>query len=390
MKLPPTWQQKSAVASVRTAFTLIELLVVIAIIIVLVSLLMVGVFKALDTAYEAQTRTDITQIAAAVESFKTKYQVSYIPSRLVLCKQWIFYYQTPGVFKSQLHQDSLEYLSRIWPRLDWNTLQPGGWNGIDWDNNGSLFMTERNSLGNAGNARQVTLEGDQCLVFFLGGIQPLYVPPPSPPAVLVTPATVTGFSTNQSNPAQIGGDRVPPFFEFKSNRLVPLSKWLFDQGRWVFDQGGNPLLMNDFYAYVDGYGKFPYAYFSSYKTANGYNRYFSFAPGSILVTPGLSDCQSLGVWPYAQSGVYPVAQATTMPSPIYLNSQTFQLISAGKKTELGFGPGTVIAGIQQPQGNWIGAPTWTPSNPGPLYQQGFAGYDDIANFYDRLLGVPTQ
>jgi type II secretory pathway pseudopilin PulG len=394
MKLPPTSQQKSTVASVRTAFTLVELLVVIAIIIVLVSLLMVGVFKALDTAYEAQTRTDITQIAAAIESFKTKYQVSYIPSRLVLCKQTNYYYSGVGQFKSQLHQDSFEYLNRIWPRLGnplpgaqpwnpgyWNIPQPGGWLGIDWDNSGSPAIWVRGSIGNAINPGEANLEGDQCLVFFLGGIQPLYVPGST---VLATPATVTGFSTNQSNPAQVGGDRVPPFFEFKSNRLVSQSQWAFNT------QGGNTLLMSDFYSYLDGYGKFPYAYFSSYKTANGYNRYFSMVQTAPWAITGISDCQSLGVWPYAQSGVYPAAQPLTMPSPVYLNSQTFQLISAGKRTELGFGPGTVISGIQQPQGNWIGGPTWTPSNPGPLYQQGFAGYDDIANFYDRLLGVPTQ
>src|SRR5262245_45036326 len=109
MKLPPTSQQKTAVASVRTAFTLVELLVVIAIIVVLVSLLMVGVFKALDTAYEATTRTDVTQLAAAVQAFQTHFQVPYVPSRLVLCKEWVHYYSPTG-FKSQLHQDSFEYL----------------------------------------------------------------------------------------------------------------------------------------------------------------------------------------------------------------------------------------------------------------------------------------
>ena len=49
------------------AFTLVELLVVIAIIIVLASLLLAAVFKALDLANEAATRTDITQIASGVK-----------------------------------------------------------------------------------------------------------------------------------------------------------------------------------------------------------------------------------------------------------------------------------------------------------------------------------
>src|SRR5438128_7724814 len=91
----------------RAAFTLVELLVVIAIIIVLASLLLAAVFKALDLANEAATRTDVTQVTAAIQSFQTKFGVNYIPSRLVLCKLQGNYYQAPGVFKSQLHQDSL-------------------------------------------------------------------------------------------------------------------------------------------------------------------------------------------------------------------------------------------------------------------------------------------
>src|SRR5437879_2843309 len=103
----------------RAAFTLVELMVVIAIIIVLASLLLAAVFKALDLANEAATRTEVTQISASNESFKTKYQAGYPPSRLVLCKQKANYFLPSGAYKSQLHQDSLEYLQRVWPRLDW-------------------------------------------------------------------------------------------------------------------------------------------------------------------------------------------------------------------------------------------------------------------------------
>src|SRR5436309_6199990 len=102
MMLSPTSKQRPASKqrpTARAAFTLVELLVVIAIIIVLASLLLAAVFKALDLANEAATRTDVTQIAAAVQSFQTKYQVNYIPSRLVLCKLQGNYYQAPGMFK---------------------------------------------------------------------------------------------------------------------------------------------------------------------------------------------------------------------------------------------------------------------------------------------------
>src|SRR5437879_4382195 len=126
----------------RRGFTLIELLVVIAIIIVLVSLVMVALPKVLDPANEAATRTDITQLSAALQAFETKFQVSYVPSRIILCKNYLNYFQggdprngiiqvAPGV-PSQLHADSLNYLTRLFPRI---TTPSGVWGttGIDWN-----------------------------------------------------------------------------------------------------------------------------------------------------------------------------------------------------------------------------------------------------------------
>src|SRR5262249_40356507 len=141
--------------------------------VVLVSLLMVGVFKALDTAYEAQTRTDITQIAAALESFKTKYQVSYIPSRLILCENYLNYFvggNPANGYYTPLHQDSLEYLQKIFPRIStsgWATV------GIDW--NGDLAIADPPMSLSVYPIGTVPcngwlLEGEQCLVFFAGGI----------------------------------------------------------------------------------------------------------------------------------------------------------------------------------------------------------------------------
>src|SRR5712692_183088 len=101
----------------RAAFTLVELLVVIAIIIVLASLLLAAVFKALDLANEAATRTDITQIAAGVQSFQTKFQVSYIPSRIRLREILVYDINNPNPAIAQYERDSAEYLQRVWPRL---------------------------------------------------------------------------------------------------------------------------------------------------------------------------------------------------------------------------------------------------------------------------------
>jgi hypothetical protein len=138
-----------------------------------------------------------------------------------------------------------------------------------------------------------------------------------------------GFSTNPSNPAQLGGDRMGPFFEFKLNRLV-------DPGR-----ASSP----GYRVYIDAYGKSPYVYFSSY-TRNGYARYFA----------GLgSDCSLVPQGPYNDG------------AGNYYNPDSFQIISAGRDTK--FGPG----------GTWSQATA-------PLIAQ--AGKDDMANFYERLLGIP--
>src|SRR5207253_9071458 len=67
---------------------------------------------------------------------------------------------------------------------------------------------------------------------------------------------------------------------------------------------------SDLYSSRDTYGSVPYAYFSSYKTRNGYNRFAS------------TDCPSLGVWPYAEA---------LTPTVRYLNPNTFQIISAGDR-----------------------------------------------------------
>ena len=76
-----------------------------------------------------------------------------------------------------------------------------------------------------------------------------------------------------------GGDRIAPFFEFKSNRLV----------QW-------PNTAPYFPSYLDGYGKIPYAYFSSYKTSNGYNRYLAIAnPYMPAPTPGADRPVSIGI-----------------------------------------------------------------------------------------------
>jgi hypothetical protein len=390
MKLSPSPKHE---ATARTAFTLVELLVVIAIIIVLVSLLMVGVFKALDTAYEAQTRTDVTQLAVAVQAFQTHYSVPYIPSRIILCENPANYFvggNPANGYLTPLHQDSLDYLQRVFPSIARPTLATSVWasTGIDWNGDG-VIADGAISLSVYPSATPVVcngaaLEGEQCLVFFTGGI-------PSQAT-----GTMVGFSTDPTNPA-VGANRVPPFFDFRSNRLQVIA-------------GTAP----SFPSYQDGYGKTPYAYFSSYKSSNGYNRYVYISNPYLPLVPGspiTSDCQALqnygangtAVFPYCQAGMGSVTSppGPAVGPPAYLNPQSYQIISAGKDNV--FGSGTVVQGYPgyvTTNQIWVSNFLWTPGNAGAFYPQGQklpspqgqtgSGYDDVANFYDRLLGVPTQ
>jgi len=315
----------------RHGFTLIELLVVILIISILASLIGAAVVKAMGTGKQVRNRADISSLENALEAFKSRFGV-YPPSRIKLCEAYSGY-----AGGTQLDIDSVAFLTRVFPRID----TAGIWTspGIDWNGNGQLDGP-------------VILEGDQCLVFFLGGIPGNSVP-----------LQVLGFSTNPKNPADTTTtDRIGPFVDFASNRLVLLSP---PQGNPL---GRSPLHYSylDTYGISDGKGKLlsgmPFAYFSSNNRTNGYNRYYNSASPS-------SDCPMLGVWPYAE-----------IQAPLkYWKANSFQIIAAGGDGV--FGPGGV------PQANGLPS-TWTPATAGSIYVQGTpGGYDDQSNFTGSLLGV---
>ena len=286
----------------RTGFTLIELLVVMAIIAVLVSLTAAAVFKLLGKGPETQRRSDISQMYAALAQFKSKFGVEYVPSRFVLKNNITSYDRTIPV-----EADSLDFLRKMWGPSVGISPTTGGPLPLNWNAAWQGTDPTKTTLS-------VTLEGDQCLVFFLGGI-------PSGGS----PLTCLGFSTVQRNPTDFStGDKIAPLFEFKPSQLT-------DPGRKAAP---------GFYAYNDPYGT-PYAFFSSYKKENGYNRYSS------------TDCPSLGVSAYLKTS-----------SPLlFWNERSFQIISAGP--DKAFGPGGVV---------------WGPNNPNTG-----VGADDMSNFHDRTL-----
>jgi prepilin-type N-terminal cleavage/methylation domain-containing protein len=313
----------------RSAFTLIELLVVIAIIAILSSLIAGGVMIALRKGPEAQNRNDILQLSTALQKFHTKFSC-YPPNKLKLCSNYASYGAT------QLDKDSIAIISTIWPNLvsnNPNSLPVPNkpyWTGINWANRtvGAVPV-----YGNAANPTTDILDGDQCLVFFLGGIPNGVGQPP------------LGFSLDPTNPAKLPTAAVPStldrlkFLDFDGARIQ-----LAVLPTGVSAHGAT----NPFPSFVDAYYRAapkpqPFIYFSSAqaaKRANGYD-------------PAVN---VFGVSPYVEKPA-----AGTVPPQFYMASQ-FQIISAGLDGQ--FGPG--------------GA---------PLPATTVAGKDDMSNFSGSMLGV---
>jgi type II secretory pathway pseudopilin PulG len=350
----------------------VELMIVIAIIGVLVTILAVALGPILSTGPAMVTRNDINQLGIALESFKSQFGF-YPPSMLVLCENQNDYDNRPAWW-----QESKYYLLKMFPRLSSNPAWtgPAPANFIDWNQDGKY----------TGN---LVLTGDQCLVFFLGGIQ------------TTNPTTgakaCNGFSTNPANPIPAGGATTyGPYFEFKSERLVMCPRTVKSQG---FDSS-NIEDRNGYFSYQDGYKQIApppprqtsatdfysvYAYFSSGRTRNGYNAHpigdcpFLSALNPLFVTNPQATPLIPGVFPYQQS------------AGNYHNPNTYQIISPGKDGIFGAGSPVPNQAALNPNGYyWTAAPNtpYSPDKvPGVPSTAGLGdGRDDITNFNATLLG----
>ncbi len=337
----------------RAGFTLVELVVVIGIILILVSLLSVGVFRALTYAKQVKNAHEINDnLSPALEAFKVQYAF-YPPSRIRLCKRITSY--NAGMFGAAtptLDTDSINWITRMFPRINAPSTDPAQNNF--WTNNDILWTGATFTDG-------TILEGDQCLVFFLGGI------PIQATTGADTVLSCSGFSTSPVNPIPTTGGSIVKFYDFPRDRLRDLHQVTTATGSETAGTGSG------FWSFLDTYGKMPYAYFSSYKSENGYNRYFT-ELGST------SDCMTLSAispgaqapWPFA------LAQATASTPTQFYEATRFQIVSAGRDGS--FGPGTDMT---------MGTPFfWTPGN-AKAYSDKFkatGAQDDQSNFYDLLLG----
>src|SRR5438552_7601087 len=98
----------------RASFTLLEILIVIAVIAILISIAVGTYFRVYVLADQLAARSDISQLSAALEKFKTKYG-KYPPSRIKVAYM-LSQANYPGFFGGQptgdLDTDSVEFLTR--------------------------------------------------------------------------------------------------------------------------------------------------------------------------------------------------------------------------------------------------------------------------------------
>jgi hypothetical protein len=286
-------------------------MVVVLILATLVSLISSAVVKGMDKITENQTRSEIAEMEVALRAFMSDYGLTEPPPSYLLLYENISLYATDSAATQ-----SYQFLQKLFGK---DLGKVGGF--VDWNGNGQP------------DGPYPPLQGNQCLVFYLGGI-------PNSAAVRNDGASPApqGFAANNINPGLSQAKfakRKGPYFSFASTRLWPQLQqvppgwngFFYYLDPWMTKTG--PLYLN--------YQGSPYAFFSSTGINNKY-----------AIT---TDC---GAYPYMTG----VGQFT--------NSNTYQIISAGKDGYFG----TAVNNLWSPSAGATGT-----------------GADDQANFSSSLLGA---
>ncbi|HQR06053.1 MAG TPA: prepilin-type N-terminal cleavage/methylation domain-containing protein [Gemmatales bacterium] len=297
----------------RKGFTLIELLVVITIIGILMALTLGVISKVYAYLDEVKVVSEVNKLAQGCEQFKSTFG-RYPPSRIILCENTATYASiisgailpppASGLTNAQfqaLAAFSTEYLSAIFPNINLNGASH------NWD--GSLAGVTP-TIDAAGV--YTILEGQHCLVYFLGGIR-------------YNGSDPSGFNTDKTNPtAQTTGARLGSFFVFDAARLNTTAAFS----------------STTFPSYNDVYGT-PYAYFAAkFPGTNNYPN--AYVPTSLAM---VNDCYNLTTTgtvnfvPYFSSSVPPTPPAgwAAAISFKFHKPDTYQVISAGKDKQFGTG-----------------------------------------------------
>lgn len=296
----------------RRGFTLIELLVSMVVIAVLMALLSPVLFSAVRKANEAAQISELSVMQASLVAFRDKYG-AYPPSRIVLSETGDYsaaYFQkvlTPAkaLEAVALTPRSIQYMRLFFPNIPISTsgtpLIVGGF--YDYNGNGVIDPP-------------VVLSGDECLVFFLGGMA---VPTSSG-------FEITGFSMSVSNPfvpASKAPNRSRTYFQFDTGRLIDLNG-------------------NGYPSYIDKLTttNTPMAYFASYGTQydpDDCNMKGEASEGfrsSACATPsvGVAVTSSPGPNPYTWSLTWDISQ-----NALWVKPDSYQIILAGRDGVYGIG-----------------------------------------------------
>ena len=173
----------------RTAFTLIELLIVIMVLSILMALLLPAINGVRRRARVAQVKSEISTLESAIASFRAEFGIEP-PGSIRLFSTAAGWNTTGSTTADEtIRVKSRAYIRQLWPQFDFNSASSTG--GASWTG-------------------YKDLNGAECLVFFLGGVTDS-----------ATGTTMNGFSKSPTSPfAQTGSNRVKPFYDFNSARLV--------------------------------------------------------------------------------------------------------------------------------------------------------------------------
>lgn len=345
----------------RSGFTLVELLVVIVILGILIGLLVPVIIGAVNRANEARVSAEINSIAQSLASFKNKYG-DYPPSRIILSETGgynvggsppTFYSGMPhvppyapiggdtftladgDVNYPALVNRSIRYLRKFFPRAAFSTNT--GTTAYDFNYNG-IYETN-----------PIYLTGEECLVFFLGGV-PVHEGDGSDPRLgFGRIIGVEGIGKNPTNPFPLFDRNIAPpprdqpFYDFQPSQL------------WDDDTDGMP-------GYVDTLGQGDqgryFAYFNGYN-GTGYDpndcNYNYAATGEDVGAFGRTFVLSFPVAGGSVPAPSPAVNGRTTASPLpnpyttgpsfpvngtaaaFINDQSYQIISAGRDRQYGVG-----------------------------------------------------
>lgn len=292
----------------RAGFTLVEMLLVIAIISVLISLIVGASWGAVRRAKEGAQRAEISQLETAIVAFKAKFGVEP-PSGIKL-------YEKPTDWQTDLPSTAL--IRRIWPQFDFSIARDINRNGV---------ANER-----------LSLDGAECLLFFLGG-------------TIDDGKSLAGFSASPIDPfaTSLGPtgakNRIGPFFEFKIDRFQDS------------DNDG----IREYQGYLAGAPTDPIVYYSSYEGRG-------FVSTDEYVSPILARAFAV----YTQPGA---ANSAGVP----FKAQSFQIVAPGWDGVLGYG------GNYDPQNPETSLAVGRPSTANTPNYLGRDEFDNVTNFQSGKL-----